>query len=223
VLFDAARNHLSWFGRRRARIDLDGVTVFIGQRDAVLAVPQRRVDLSEAVELARKSGASEIGCWALAPDEVAGDQLWALGFQDGWAPHWLGVDPRERLEEPAHVIEETSECDPALPYSSEGHGRARGVGVHHFVVRENGTIVGHSVLNIERESGGIYDMGVLPEARRRGYGRALTLAALARARQAGCTSVTLNATAEGELLYRSIGFRSFGHGMTWWLFPARAR
>jgi ribosomal protein S18 acetylase RimI-like enzyme len=66
-------------------------------------------------------------------------------------------------------------------------------------------------------------MGVLPRARRRGYGRALTLAALARARQAGCTSVTLNATAEVELLYCSVGFRSFGHGMTWWLFAARAR
>ena len=67
--------------------------------------------------------------------------------------------------------------------------------------------------------GGIYDMGVLPDARRRGFGRALTLAALARARTLGCTSVTLNATGAGEPLYRSVGFESLGLGMTWWLFP----
>jgi ribosomal protein S18 acetylase RimI-like enzyme len=53
---------------------------------------------------------------------------------------------------------------------------------------------------------------VLPRAQRRGYGRALTLAALARARDLGCANVTLNATAEGELLYRSVGFRSLGLG-----------
>jgi hypothetical protein len=28
---------------------------------------------------------------------------------------------------------------------------------------------------------------------------------------------TLNATGEGELLYRALGFRSLGHGQTWWL------
>jgi ribosomal protein S18 acetylase RimI-like enzyme len=75
------------------------------------------------------------------------------------------------------------------------------------------------VLNVDGDSAGLYDMGVLPRARRRGYGRALTLAALAHARDLGCASVTLNATAEGELLYRSVGFSSLGLGMTWWLFP----
>jgi len=51
-------------------------------------------------------------------------------------------------------------------------------------------------------------------------GEALTIAALARARDLGCAGVTLNATAEGELLYRSVGFHSLGLGMTWWLFPS---
>jgi len=80
-------------------------------------------------------------------------------------------------------------------------------------------IVGHVVLDVDGDQGGIYDMGVIPAARRRGHGRALTLAALARARDAGCAGVTLNATGEGEPLYRSVGFDSLGRGMTWWLFP----
>ena len=53
-------------------------------------------------------------------------------------------------------------------------------------------------------------------------GTALTLAAIVAAHELGCSSLTLNATGEGEPLYRSVGFESLGHGMTWWLFP-RAR
>jgi ribosomal protein S18 acetylase RimI-like enzyme len=89
------------------------------------------------------------------------------------------------------------------------------------VARDGDAIAGHVVLHVEGESGGIYDMGVLPRARRRGHGTALTLTAVTAAHELGCSSVTLNATGEGEPLYRSVGFASLGHGMTWWLFPRR--
>jgi ribosomal protein S18 acetylase RimI-like enzyme len=64
---------------------------------------------------------------------------------------------------------------------------------------------------------GIYDMGVAAHERRRGIGRALTLAALQLGRAQGCALATLNATPEGELLYRAVGFRSVGVAQTWWL------
>jgi ribosomal protein S18 acetylase RimI-like enzyme len=63
---------------------------------------------------------------------------------------------------------------------------------------------------------GIYDMGVAVHERRRGVGTALTHATLARARAAGCVVATLNATADGEHLYRTLGFRSVGFAQTWW-------
>jgi len=179
-----------------------------------VAFPEPGADLGGAVALARAAGAREVGCWALEPDDELGARLTALGFQDGWQPHWMGIDPRETREEPAHPVEESSDCSRELPYSHE-----RADDLRHLVVREGATLVGHTVLNVDGDSAGLYDMGVLPRARRRGYGRALTLAALARARDLGCANVTLNATAEGELLYRSVGFRSLGLGMTWWLFP----
>lgn len=185
----------------------------------MLAFPEPGADLDGAVALAREAGVREAGCWALEPDDELGARLTALGFQDGWQPHWMGIDPRELREEPAHAVAESSECSRELPYGSDAHANAGG-DVHHFVAHEDATLVGHTVLNIDGESAGLYDMGVLPDARRRGYGRALTIAALARARDLGCASVTLNATAEGELLYRSVGFRSLGLGMTWWLFPS---
>lgn len=51
----------------------------------------------------------------------------------------------------------------------------------------------------------------------------MAVAALARARVESCTSVTLNATGDGEPVYRKVGFRSLGLGMTWWLFPRNPR
>jgi GNAT superfamily N-acetyltransferase len=219
VLRDAARNHRAWFGRGRELVELDGASLFLGSGDAVLAFPRSDGDLSAAVELARASGVDEIGCWALAPDDDLGARLKKLGFQDGWQPHWMGIDPRIQLEPPGHAVEETIECAGWLPYSSAHHEQVVGDDVHHFVAFADGAPVGHAVLNVERESGGIYDMGVTPTARRQGYGRALTLAALGCAQEEGCTSVTLNATGEGEPVYRAVGFESLGLGMTWWLFP----
>ena len=216
---DPARSHRSWFGGNRERVELDGVDVFLGGSDATLAFPAPGVDLSGAVRLAVQRGVSEVGCWALAPDAELGGQLHGLGFQDGWAPHWMGIDPRPLVDLPAELVEETSKCADGPPYGWAGHGAVAGEGVHHFVVREQGGIVGHAVLDVDGERGGIYDMGVVPEARRRGHATALTLAALGRAREAGCTGVTLNATGEGEHVYRRAGFESLGRGMTWWLFP----
>jgi GNAT superfamily N-acetyltransferase len=221
VLQEAARNHRSWFARGRKLVELDGVALFLGRNDAVLAFPRSDGDLSSAVRLARESGAIEIGCWALTPDHAVGERLTALGFQDGWEPHWMGVDPAVPLDDPSHEVEESTSCARDLPYSSESHETMLGGDAHHFVVRDGHAIVGHAVLNVDGDSGGIYDMGVAKRARRHGYGRALTIAALARARKAGCTSVTLNATGEGEPTYRSVGFESLGLGMTWWLFPRR--
>jgi ribosomal protein S18 acetylase RimI-like enzyme len=222
VLAEAARNHRSWFGRGRERIELDGITVFLASGDALLAFPEARADLASAVRLARDAGAREISCWGLEPDDELGERLTGLGFQDGWWPHWMGVDPRHQPREPVHPVEETTACLEDLPYASEHHASVLGGDVRHFVVRDGTNVVGHAVLNVDGESGGIYDMGVAPQSRRQGFGRALTTAALSCAREEGCASVTLNATAEGELLYRAVGFESLGYGMTWWLFPGRS-
>ena len=58
--------------------------------------------------------------------------------------------------------------------------------------------------------------GRLPRPPPQGIGRALTVAACRIAAERGCTHATLNATGEGELLYRAVGFESLGWGQTWW-------
>lgn len=194
------------------------MTVYLGDTNATLAFPRPDADLETAARTAADRGVSEVGCWALAPDERLGRRLLALGFQDGWQPHWMGIEPTRRIELPEGAVEESDECSAALPY---GHEPALTDVARHLVAREREGVVGHVVLHVEGDSGGIYDMGVAPHARRRGHGTALTLAAVTDAHELGCSSVTLNATGEGEPLYRAVGFTSLGYGMTWWRFPPR--
>ena len=218
MLGDVERNHRSWFARGREIAELDGVTLFLGARHATLAFPRPEADLETAVRTAVSSGVSEVGCWALAPDERLGRRLVGLGFQDGWQPHWMGIEPSRRAPLSGRIVEESRECSAALPY---GHDPAPSDVARHFVTGDGQALVGHVVLHVEGDTGGVYDMGVAPPARRRGHGTALTLAAVRAAHELGCASLTLNATGEGEPLYRSVGFTSLGHGMTWWLFPRR--
>jgi ribosomal protein S18 acetylase RimI-like enzyme len=218
VLGDVERNHRSWLALGRETVALDGVTLCLGETSATLAFPRSDADLETAVRAAVERGVSEIGCWALAPDERLGGRLLGLGFQDGWQPHWMGRDPEHCIQPSEPAAEESGECSAALPY---GHDPVPLDVARHFVARDRAALVGHVVLHVEGDSGGIYDMGVAPRARRQGHGTALTLAAVTAARELGCSSVTLNATGEGEPLYRSVGFTSLGYGMTWWLFPRR--
>ncbi|WP_249353488.1 GNAT family N-acetyltransferase [Rhodococcus sp. Q] len=57
---------------------------------------------------------------------------------------------------------------------------------------------------------GLYGVVTLDDARRRGYGTAVTLHALDRSRQSGLTTAVLQASAEGASVYARIGFTSVG-------------
>ncbi|HET8537973.1 MAG TPA: GNAT family N-acetyltransferase [Solirubrobacteraceae bacterium] len=57
---------------------------------------------------------------------------------------------------------------------------------------------------------GVYNVGTLDHARRRGLGSAVTLLALHEARDRGCTTASLQATPMAERLYAALGFRDLG-------------
>jgi GNAT superfamily N-acetyltransferase len=80
--------------------------------------------------------------------------------------------------------------------------------------------VGGCLLNVttgEHGVGGLFDMYVLEEERKQGIGTALAQATCELAGRLGCHHVVLNATEEGEPVYRRSGFRSMGKGYTWFL------
>jgi ribosomal protein S18 acetylase RimI-like enzyme len=57
---------------------------------------------------------------------------------------------------------------------------------------------------------GIYNVGTLPHARRRGLASSLTAAQLRAARERGCTTASLQSTEMAERLYARLGFRDLG-------------
>lgn len=83
-------------------------------------------------------------------------------------------------------------------------------------------IVGQAALYLPQNAvpvAGLFDVGVVPGVRRQGVGAALVRVACALASSRGAIGIGLNATPEGERLYRRLGFVSAGHGQTW-LLPA---
>ena len=223
LLRATAANHRAWFRRSAAMAGggverLDGLEVIVANGGGTIAFPHVRAHAREALDAAVRLGLPSMSCWSLAEDRGLGTLLVARGFEWGWQPHWMALDlARLPDEEPAHsVVPARGEAPRDLPYAC---ARPDPPAVRHLAVIERGRTVGHVVVNPWRGYAGIYDMGVVPDRRRRGIGRALTIAACGLGRELGCAYAVLNATGEGEPLYRAVGFQSLGLGRTWWLHP----
>ncbi|GIG02900.1 acetyltransferase [Catellatospora citrea] len=80
------------------------------------------------------------------------------------------------------------------------------------VVRLAGIVDGGTVatcaLSLGTDVAGIFCVATAPEYRRRGIATALTLEALRIARQSGRTVATLQASSDGEPVYRRLGFET---------------
>jgi GNAT superfamily N-acetyltransferase len=237
----AAANQTEWFVRvaeaaggvvRRE----DGVTWTSATEGATFAFPRlskEQLDVLLPRFLEDAADAHEASCWSLLPTRPRelGEALLAAGFRDGWQAHWMALDLGEasgvaspRAVRVGAVHEAWAPTD--LPWDGPGIAAARArmleerpQRVWHVGAWRASRPVGHATLNVttgELGVAGVYDMGVAAEERRRGIGAALTVTALELGRNAGCRVATLNATAEGELLYRTLGFRSVGVAQTWW-------
>lgn len=78
-----------------------------------------------------------------------------------------------------------------------------------FVARTDGRAIAAalSITGAESRVGGVYWVGTLPEARRKGAGDAVTRAATNAAFARGATVVTLQASPAGEPVYLRMGYR----------------
>ncbi|MGA8303381.1 MAG: GNAT family N-acetyltransferase [Thermoplasmata archaeon] len=92
---------------------------------------------------------------------------------------------------------------PELPSSLDAHGVRLGFWVGYC----QGSPVATSALLTRDGIGGVYFVGTVPEARRRGYGTALTWAAIEAARREGATVCYLQASLMGRGVYERMGFR----------------
>ena len=84
-----------------------------------------------------------------------------------------------------------------------------------LVADRNGRSVGGVCCASFGATGWIGALGVLPDARRRGVGEALTRSACERLRERGAQTVLLYATDMGRPLYKRLGFESEGSVTAW--------
>jgi GNAT superfamily N-acetyltransferase len=172
--------------------------------EVLLPFPERisASALERVLEWSASNGVRILGCWGRDEDAPA-----PPGFEEGWQPHWMAGEANDAPADPR--VEQTR----SVPEYDE-YGRALVEGLppersRHFVARVVGRFAGMAWLH----EGALFDVFVPVALRRQGLGTALTRAAAEHADGA----IVLNATGEGELLYRTLGFQSLGHGRTWWL------
>jgi GNAT superfamily N-acetyltransferase len=173
------------------------------------------------------------GCWSLEPPQPAdlGVKLLARGFQPGWQPCWMALrlaDMRDHPAPPTLEICPDNDIDTStvrgLPYAGS-NGAVPPSLIHAFPGRAqrflafmNGKIVGQSCVFLTTGAygvAGIYNEGVVPEARHQGIGKAVLRAACRFAAGKGYHYAILNGT--GRRMYEQTGFQWISYGRTWWL------
>jgi ribosomal protein S18 acetylase RimI-like enzyme len=188
----------------------------------------------------RNYGQKEVLAWSLVDRPPMALALLARGFETSFRPIWMarslaGTLPdaplrhvEVRIATP-HDIEQlrlTRAIPYLVPEQVEATRRLALVSdprvVWWLVARDRSGILGQAIVNMTDEIAGLYNVAVHPSARRRGIGRALTTAAMQVARDQGATTMALNATPEGLMLYQNLGFMHLGNGATWFLPSRRA-
>lgn len=88
-----------------------------------------------------------------------------------------------------------------------GMGIGHGTPLYHLLGRMNGRPVATATYLLAGGIVGVYDVSTVPEARQRGIGTAMTVAALQAGRAAGYEIGFLQPSAMGRNLYERLGFR----------------
>jgi GNAT superfamily N-acetyltransferase len=227
LLRAVADNHRDWMARWAVAcgdgvVSVDGAELYLSHEANLF--PRSAPDPDRLIESIRAHDCADVGYWSLDADDRVGVGLVARGFGWGWRPHWMAIDlgDEERFAAaPDLAFEVPVAPGPpyarTLPYAPPDEVQDP-PGVLRLGVRLREKVIGQISINPTGAIAGIYSMGVAPRVRGRGIATALTIAACRLAIQQGCRYAVLNATDQGEPVYRRVGFRSLGSGQTWWYF-----
>jgi GNAT superfamily N-acetyltransferase len=172
--------------------------------------------VASTVRLYDAAGVDRFTIWAHESEEAAITELNRSGFHlDTWTRAMaMSLDeidvPRPRIELGP------PDWDEHLRYlRTLGVPDGLLVGVdarvfHVLVGRLNGENVATAIAYDHDGDCGIYNMGTLPHAQRRGLGTALTAMHTYQARERGCTTASLQATEMAVGVYEAVGFRDLG-------------
>ena len=198
----------------------------------VVVSPAREPDVEEIVELA--AGESPWGVpWSVhvrgsGEDVVAAAPAFGLSVADriplmvrpGTAlppqePSRTGLRVRDVGAEELERWGRTLAAGFGAPYEVlrvlTAPGIASAPGVTCYLAEVDGVPVATGMAVRSGDLTGLFNVATLPEHRRLGHGRAVTAAMLRAADDAGAPVAYLGASAAGESVYRSLGFRTVEH------------
>ncbi len=125
------------------------------------------------------------------------------------------VTTREQLKQWVNIVAAVDEISEALAQGFLEVFESQGLGAQAssplFLGLENGQPVATSRLLCAGGVAGIYHVATLPDARGRGYGTAMTLAAAWAGRELGYRVGVLYASPAGYGVYRRLGFQEYCH------------
>lgn len=239
-----SRNALSTGGEVQTRDGLSWTYSSANQNSMIpfpsLTTEHAAEQLNDMMNWFRAHPSKGAGCWTLDPPQPAdlGILLLARGFQPGWRPCWMAIDLETiKTDFPVpgnlqvHADNNIStELVKNLPYAGDNGAVLPALMKKHpewaqqFIATQNESIVGLSAVHFTNGPygvAGIYNVGVVPRARNKGIGKAVTIAACLYAKEKGYRYAVLNATYDGRRIYEQIGFKWLSDGCTWWLMGNR--
>lgn len=165
--------------------------------------------LFPALAEAERRGAATVGIWLNAA--VRAGHLANYRFEPGWQPWWM-----TRSLDVEAVAAASESVDDRVSLNTAVENQVWLATAHVGL-----DTAGQSYAYFPPEQGakhlaGIFDMSVEPEFRRTGLGTSLLNRLSEAAFNAGAEHLLLNATPDGQRLYRKYGFELIGKGQTWW-------
>jgi len=123
------------------------------------------------------------------------------------------VECPEALAEWQGVLETVFKLPASVAGMFAGIAKVHGFGesspFRNYIAYLNGVAVATSSLFISDGVAGLYCVGTLPDARRKGIGGAITLMPMLEAKRLGCRFAILQSAPAGMGVYRQLGFRSY--------------
>jgi ribosomal protein S18 acetylase RimI-like enzyme len=173
-----------------------------------------RTDALVAMEAAYvHAGVDRFAAWVHERDQAMHADIEARGYVLDTTTQAMGLDLAELDNHPPqHHLGPASWSEyvryEGLPpdFLATADHRA----LHVLVIREAGDIVAAALAYDFGRDCGIYNVGTVERARRRGLGAAVTLAQLQAARARGCRTASLQSTPMAQGVYARLGFRDLG-------------
>ena len=166
-----------------------------------------------AVRIYEGAGVDRYAIWAHESEQAANAELTRRGFRVDTTTRAMAM-PLDEIAVPRPEIElgppDWNEYLRIIEVPDELLAGVDGSHFHILVARLDGENAAAGMAYDHDGDCGIYNVGTLPHARRRGLGTALTGLLLYQARERGCATASLQSTEIAEGVYAALGFRDLG-------------